>query len=87
MDKNLNFKKNAVYDSDTPVTLKQGQGPQTRHELAGPKQSYNHVKFEGPPLNSVGEKANVRIFVQSGNTSIIFLGYARQSRKSDRFMI
>ena len=48
MDKNLK-KQFAVYDSDTPVTLKQGQGHQTWYELVDPKQGYNHAKFERPP--------------------------------------
>ena len=40
----------AVYDSDTPVALKQGEGHQTRYELVDTKQDYNHAKFEGPPF-------------------------------------
>ena len=39
-------KQFAVYDSDTPVTLKQDQGHQTWYELEDPKQGYNNAKFE-----------------------------------------
>ena len=35
------FKQSAVYDSDIPVTLKEGQGHQTWHELVDPKHGYN----------------------------------------------
>ena len=38
-----------VYDCDTPVTLKQGQGHQTWFELVDPEQSY---------VNSVSERAS-----------------------------
>ena len=50
-----------VNDVDTPVTLKQGRGHQTWHELIDPKQGYNHAKFGGPHLNSVRKKANVNV--------------------------
>ena len=33
-------KQFAVYDSDTPVTLKQGQSHQTQYELVDPEQGY-----------------------------------------------
>ena len=42
MDKNL--KTVSVYDSDTPVTLKQGR--QTKYELVDTKQDNNNAKFE-----------------------------------------
>ena len=47
----------AIYNSDTPVTLKQGQGHQAWYEL-DPMQGYKNVKFENPHLYSVREKAN-----------------------------
>ena len=72
-----NLKKQvAVYDSDTPVTLKQGQSHQTWCELVDPKQGYNNAKFEKPRSNSVRERANNKAFVKSGNTSISSLEYA-----------
>ena len=52
MDENLR-KQFALYDSYTPVTLKQGQGHQAWNELVDPKQGYNHAKFERPPFNNV----------------------------------
>ena len=55
-DKNL--KTFAAYDSDTPVTLKHGQGHQTWYGMVDPKQGYNPVKFKKPHWNSVHEKAN-----------------------------
>ena len=55
----LKKKKKATYDSDTTVTLKQGQGHQFWYELVDPKQGINRAKIERPPLNSFFEKANV----------------------------
>ena len=57
----------AVYISDTPVTLKEGEGDQTWYESVDHKQDYNHAQFERPPLNSVQGKANVTVFDKSGN--------------------
>ena len=45
-------KKHTVKISDTPVTLKQGQGHKAWYELVDPKQGYNHAKFERSCLNS-----------------------------------
>ena len=67
VDKNL--KINLQFDSDTPVTLKQGQGHQTWYELVESKQGYNNAKFEKSCLNSVCERANDEVFVQSENIS------------------
>ena len=61
----------AVYDSDAPVTLKQGQDHQIWHELVDPKQGYNSAKFEKPLLNRVDEKANEKGFAKSGNMPVI----------------
>ena len=77
MDKNL-IKQLAVYDSDAPVTLKQGQSHQTWYELVDPKQDYNCIRFEKPRLKSVREKANENVFVISGSTSTISFEYARK---------
>ena len=62
VDKNL--KINLQFDSDTPVTLKQGQGHQTWYELVDPSQGYNNAKFEKPHLNSVYEKNNDEVFAK-----------------------
>ena len=35
------------------------------------EQGYNHTKFERRPLNSVRQKANIKVFVKSENTSLI----------------
>ena len=51
VDKNLKKKKEfAVYDSGTPVTLKQGQGHQTWYEFVDPKQGYIDDPFSKPEL-------------------------------------
>ena len=47
------------------MTLKQGQGHQTWDELLDPEQDYNHAEFERPPLNSVRQKANIKVYVKS----------------------
>ena len=63
---NLKKKYFAVYDSDTPVTVKLDQGHKTWYELVDPKKGYNNAKFEKPPLNSVRERANDKVFCQMG---------------------
>ena len=61
-------KRSAVYDSDTPMTLKEGQGNQPWYELVGPKQDYLHsAKSEKLHLNSVCEKPMIKC-VKSGYT-------------------
>ena len=72
-------KQFAVYDSDTPVTLKYGQSHQTWYKLVDPKKGYNHAKIERPSLNSVWKKA--KVFVKSDNVSIISLEYAQKSEE------
>ena len=62
------------------MTLNQSQGHQTSNENVDPEQGYNHAKFEKPRVNSVCEKANDKVFVKSGNTSIISLEYVRRSK-------
>ena len=49
----------AVYNSDTPVTLKQGHGHQTQYELVDLKQGYNMKSVKKPRLNSVREKPTI----------------------------
>ena len=39
-------KKNAVYNSDTSVTLKQGQGNQTWYEFVDPKEVYDNTSLK-----------------------------------------
>ena len=43
------------------MTWKQGQGHQTKYKLLDPKQGYNHAKFEIAPVNSVHQRANVKV--------------------------
>ena len=61
-------------------SLKTRQGQQTWYELVDPKQGNNNAQFEEPHLNSVQEKANDKVFVKSGNTSIISLEYVEKSK-------
>ena len=75
--------QSALYDSDIPVTFKSGQGHQIEYELLGTKRGYNHAQFERPPLNSVRQKANAKVFVKLENTSRIFLEYAQKWRKKN----
>ena len=60
VDNNLK-KQFAVNDSDAPVTLKGGQGPQTWHELVDSREDYNNAKFESSHINSAWEKANIKV--------------------------
>ena len=78
MDKNLLKKSWAVYNSDATVTLKKGQGQQTWYELVDPKQGINYAMFKRPSLNTVCEKANVKVTVRLENTSVISLEYAQK---------
>ena len=71
-------KQFAVHDSDTSVSLKQGQGNQSWYELVDSKHGYNNINFEKPCLNSVCGKANDKAFVKSGNKSVISLEYVRK---------
>ena len=80
MGKNLKKKQFAVYNSGPPVTLRQGQGHQTWYELVDPKQADNNAKVVKSRLNSVREKADNKVFIKSGNMSIIFLEYMRKSK-------
>ena len=54
------IKQFVVCDSDTPVTLKQGQGHQTCYEMLFPKH-YHNAKIEMPCFNSVYERANDQV--------------------------
>ena len=54
----------AIYDSDTSLILKQGQGHQTWYELLDPTQGYNNAAS----VNSVHEKANDKKFLSNLET-------------------
>ena len=69
-----------MYDSDTPVTLKEGEDHQTWYDVVNPKQGYNNTRFEKPHLNSVCEKANDNVSVKSGDTLMLSLEYVRMSK-------
>ena len=87
VDKNLKKKKkkSAVYDSDTPVTLKQGQGHKSWYKLADPKQGSHNAKFEKSCLNNIREKANNEVLVESGNMPIISLEYEQKVKNCNKF--
>ena len=57
---NLNYSRQQPKKQYAPVTLKEGQGHQTRYELVDHKQGSYHAKFSGPPLKNIYEKANVK---------------------------
>ena len=72
-------KQFAVYDSDTHH-LEKGQGHQNWNKLIDPKQGDPNAKFGKPCFtcfNSVRDRANHKVSVKSGNTSIIFLKYEK----------
>ena len=54
--------KFAVHNSDTPVTLKQGQCHQSWYGLTDSKQGYTHAQFEKPHIESVREIFNDKMF-------------------------
>ena len=62
------------------MTFNQGQSHQTWYELVDPKQGYNNAKLEKPHLNCVCEKNNDKVFLKTGNTSIISFEYVRKSK-------
>ena len=51
----------AVYISDTPETLKQGQSYQTWNDNEDSEQGYNHTKFERSHFNGVQEKPTLKM--------------------------
>ena len=55
----------------------------TQNNNVGPKQGYNHAKFERCCFNDVREKAKVKVvfFFKWGNMSIISLQYVWLSKK------
>ena len=57
----------------------QSQGHQAWHELVDPKQGHNQARVEGPRLNIIQEKPNIKIFDELGNT-IISLEYMQKSK-------
>ena len=52
-------KQFAVYDSDTPVTLKQSQGHQSCKENVDTLEGYNHAKFERCYIKSMKNATKV----------------------------
>ena len=60
------------------MTLKQSQGHQTYNDNVDPKQGKNHAKFERPPLKSICQKANIKVFVKSENVSTISCEYVQK---------
>ena len=74
--KKKKFKK-AVNDSDT-CDLGTMSWSANLVRIGRPLVRYNRARFERPPLNSVHAKANDKVFVKSGNTSIIFLEYMQK---------
>ena len=54
------------------------QDHQTWYILLDAGQGYNHAKFKRPPLNNFPPKANVKVFVESENKSIISLEYVQK---------
>ena len=72
-------KQFAVYDSDTPVTLKHGQGHQTWYELTAPKQDSNLMQVCKTLLEQCACKKKKKSFCQIRQRAIIFLGYVQKS--------
>ena len=56
----LNYSRQKPKKQFAPVTLKEGQGHQTRSELVDHKQGSHHAKFSGSRLKNIYEKANVK---------------------------
>ena len=82
-------KQFAVYDSDIPVTLKQGQGHQFWYELPAAEQgyTYNHAQFERPPLNSVIQKVNVKSFLSNQKPCQLSLKYVKKKGEKTQWCI
>ena len=75
------------YISDTHVTLKQNQGQQTFNENVGPKQGYNHAKFERSHFHSIRLKGNVNFFFQMRMYVNYLPWTCKQIRNSGIFMV
>ena len=63
------------------LTLKGHQGHQSCNELLDPEQGYNHTKFERPPVNSVCQRANIKVLVISENMSMTSLEYVQSEKQ------
>ena len=55
--------KHTICSYDKPVTLKQSQGHQTYTDNVGPKEGYNHARFERSGLNGIWETPTKEIIV------------------------
>ena len=53
--------------------LKHDQRHQTRYALLDPEKGYNNATLDRPRLNNTRQKANVKVFANSENTSIMSL--------------
>ena len=65
-----NKKPNVVHDSDTVVSLKQGQGRQTWYELVDPSPL--------PPKKKMKSRVSVREKAHDKVLSVLFLEYMRK---------
>ena len=48
------------------------------YDLLNPDQGYDHAKFERNSMNSVHQKANIKVLVKSEKMSIISLEYVQK---------
>ena len=76
----LQNKQFEVYNSDTPVTLKQTQGHQTYNKNVDPKHDYNHAKFEDLAFMVPKKKPMLKFFSKQGDMSVISPEHVRTSK-------
>ena len=65
--------------SETPVTLKQGQGHPTWYESLHAKPGHNHAKFESLAVKQRPKRSHIKPCVESGKLPIITV-YTRASQ-------
>ena len=75
----------AVNDFDTSVPMEKVKV--SKISIDRPLATYHHANLERPPLNSVLEKANVKVTVKPGSTSIISFEHVGKDKHSGIVMI
>ena len=64
------------------VQLTQGQCHQNLYNLVDTKKGYYRAQSERSPVNSVREKANVKVIVKSESTSLISFNMRKSEEKN-----
>ena len=67
------FFLNAVYVSDTPMTLKQDQGHQTWHEIIDCQQGFDNAQFGKPRLTASIKQSTTKFCQIKEHVNFLYL--------------